>query len=50
MGEDGIKGRAEVYEDKPGVAPLLLQVGQGSMEGCGYGILSGLVSHVCELV
>ena len=35
MGEDGVKSRAKVYEEQPSIAPLLLQVGQCSMEGCG---------------
>ena len=51
VGEDSVKSRAKVYEEQPSIAPpLLLQVGQCSMEGCGHGVLSRSVSPVDKLV
>lgn len=50
VGEDGVKSRAKVYEEQPSIAPLLLQVGQCSMERCGHGVLSRPISPVSKLV
>ncbi len=50
VGEDGVEIRAVVYEEHPHVAPLLLQVGQCSMEGCGYSVLSRSVRSISKLV
>lgn len=46
VGEDDDEHRAEVDKEQLHVALLLLQVGQCSMEGCGYSILCRAVCYI----
>lgn len=50
VGEDGVKGGAEVCKQQPHVAPRLFQVGQGSVESGGDGLLRGSFCPVRKLV
>lgn len=50
MRKNGVKCSAIVHKEHSYIVPLLLHMGQCSVEGCSYGILCGSVSPVCKLV
>ena len=48
--DDGVECRAIIHKEHPGIALLLLQMSQHSVQSYGDGVLCGSVCSVSELV